>query len=44
MNIQKNPKYIFIKRVVNSFLSPKIHGSFNKKSALEVTNRNTEIS
>ena len=44
MNIQKNPKYIFIKRVVNSFLSPKIHGSFNKKSAFEVTNRNTEIS
>ena len=44
MNIQNKPKFLFFKRIVNSFFSPKIHGSFNKRRAFEANNRNAELS
>ena len=37
-------KLIFFKRFVNTFLSPKIHGSFHKRNAFVANNDNTESS
>tara|TARA_X000000368_G_scaffold213369_1_gene168571 strand:- start:224 stop:1018 length:795 start_codon:yes stop_codon:yes gene_type:complete len=37
-------KLIFLKKVVNTFLSPKIHGSFNKKNAFVANHDNTKPS
>ena len=34
----KTKKIIFLKRIVNTFLSPKIHGRFNKKKAFLINN------
>ena len=44
MNIKnKTKKLIFLKRIVNTFLSPKIHGRFNKRKAFLINTDNTEL-
>lgn len=35
MNIKDKPKFLFFKRIVNTFFSPKIHGRFNKGNAFK---------
>lgn len=39
----KTKKILFLKRIVNTFLSPKIHGSFNKRKAFLVNAEPTKF-